>query len=80
MNNHTNSTLIKLGARIKKIRSAKNLSQYELAMLCGFEKANMSRLESGQSNPTVLTLLRISEALNTPLEEFFKDEKEPVIL
>jgi len=50
----SNPRLIHLGARIKKIRIEKNLSQNKLAVLCGFEKANMSRLESGQSNPTVL--------------------------
>ena len=66
--------LLKLGARIKSLRTEKKISQYELAVLCGFEKANMSRLESGHSNPTVLTLYKISEALNIPVEEFFKED------
>jgi transcriptional regulator with XRE-family HTH domain len=68
-----NPKLLNLGARIKKIRTDKKLSQYELSLLCGFEKANMSRLESGQSNPTILTLFKISEALNIPMEELFKE-------
>jgi transcriptional regulator with XRE-family HTH domain len=69
--------LKQLGARIKKIRTEKNLTQYDLAVLCGLEKANMSRLESGQSNPTVLTLFKIAEALNVSLEEFFKKDSHP---
>ena len=63
-----------LGERIKKIRLDKNMSQTLLANQCGIEKANLSRIESGQANPTVLTLLKISDALQVPVVEFFKYE------
>lgn len=65
--------LAALGARIREIRLKKNLTQNELAILCNFEKASMSRIESGQTNITVLTLKKISRALDMPLAEFFKD-------
>lgn len=55
--------LTALGVRIKALRSAQNLSQQELAGICDFEKANMSRIENGGTNPTILTLLKISTAL-----------------
>jgi len=62
-----------LGARIRELRLKKNLSQIELAIFCNFEKASMSRIESGRTNITVLTLKKISRALDIHLIEFFKD-------
>ena len=56
--------LMNLGARIKEIRLKKNLTQNDLAIQCNFEKASMSRIESGKANPTIKTLLRISQALD----------------
>jgi transcriptional regulator with XRE-family HTH domain len=71
-----------LGDRIRKIRLEKNMSQTLLASQCGIEKANLSRIESGQANPTVLTLLKISAALNVSVAEFFKYEltAQPVVV
>ena len=69
-----------IGQRIKRIRLEKNMSQTLLAGKCGIEKANLSRIESGQANPTVLTLLKISISLQVPVVEFFKHEiAEPVL-
>lgn len=65
--------LLKLGERIKSIRISKNLTQNELAMECDFEKASLSRLESGQANPTIRTLYKLSKALDVPIAEFFKE-------
>ncbi len=65
--------LAALGARIRELRFKKHLTQNELAILCNFEKASMSRIESGQTNVTIYTLKKISKALEVPLSEFFKD-------
>jgi transcriptional regulator with XRE-family HTH domain len=65
--------LTSLGARIRELRLKKNLTQNELAMLCNFEKASMSRIESGKTNVTILTLKKISKALDVELVEFFHD-------
>jgi len=67
------AVLNKLGCRIKEIRKSKNLSQNELASLCEFEKASMSRIESGQSNLTLRSLTRICKALEVPINEMFKN-------
>ena len=63
----------RLGVKIKALRSTKNMTQNELAVECDFEKASMSRIESGQTNPTVRTLYKISKALDIPIVELFKD-------
>jgi len=65
--------LAKLGARIKELRTRKHMTQNDLAIQCEFEKASMSRIEAGKTNVTVLTLQKISEALNTDIREFFED-------
>ncbi len=64
--------LAKIGDRIKELRLKKSISQTKLAEVCHTEKANMSRIESGKTNITVLTLKKISEALNVQILEFVK--------
>ncbi|HWB61906.1 MAG TPA: helix-turn-helix transcriptional regulator [Chitinophagales bacterium] len=66
--------LAKLGSQIKKIRTAKNMSQLKLAAACNFEKASMSRIESGQTNATILTLRKISDALEVPVSELLRSD------
>lgn len=58
-----------IGRNIRIIRERKGMSAQELASTCNFEKSNMSRLESGKTNPTIATLYKISQALEVPLEE-----------
>jgi transcriptional regulator with XRE-family HTH domain len=62
-----------LGARIKELRLKREMTQNELSIQCNFEKASMSRIESGKTNVTVLTLRRISKALDVEITEFFRD-------
>jgi transcriptional regulator with XRE-family HTH domain len=66
--------LASLGGRIRKIRTKQGLSLSELAYRCDFEKASLSRIELGKTNTTVLTLCKISKALDIPIAELF-DEK-----
>lgn len=61
----------KVGKRIVEIRTAKNISQQELAVKCNFEKSNMSRLEKGNSNATLSTLEKVCEALQINYVELF---------
>ena len=56
-----------LGERIRKLRDEKNITQQDLAALCNFEKSNMARIEAGRTNPTLLSLHKISVALNITL-------------
>lgn len=65
--------LNKIGTNIKSIRMQRSLSQVDLAYTCGFDKASMSRIESGKANPTVLTLYKISKALDVPINQLCLD-------
>lgn len=60
----------KVGHKIREIRLQKSISQQELSDICGFEKSNMSRIETGKTNLTLKTLLTISIALAEPIKNF----------
>ena len=68
--------LVQLGSRIKQIRSEKKMSQVNLAAKCDFEKASMSRIESGKTNSTILTLRKISDALDVTVADLFRSGQE----
>lgn len=59
--------LKRLGAQIKKIREEKDISQTDLGYRCNFERSNMNRIEAGKTNPTILTLKKIADALDVPI-------------
>ncbi len=62
-----------VGAKIKIVRKDKGLNQTKLAALCDFDKASLSRIESGKTNLTALTLKKIADALDVGASHFFKD-------
>lgn len=66
-------TLIKLGARVKQLRQQQSLTQLELAVKSNLEKSRISRIETGQMNSTVLTLYKLSTALNLNIADLFKN-------
>jgi transcriptional regulator with XRE-family HTH domain len=72
----TSKFLINLGAKIREFRLKKDMTQIELATLCNFEKASMSRIESGKTNMTVLTLIKISKVLDVEIIEFFRNHNQ----
>lgn len=75
MNNNINSKYEKqlkaLGKRIVEIRKEKGLSQRQLSDLLDMDDGSLRRIESGRTNPTTITLIRISEASGVSLAEFF---------
>ena len=64
-------SLKKLGDRIREIRESKNISQRLLALECGWEKSNYSKLELGKVNPTYKTLLILSKTLEIDVKDIF---------
>ncbi|UMB52623.1 helix-turn-helix domain-containing protein [Lutibacter sp. A64] len=71
------SELLKLiGKRIQEIRLSKGLSQVDLVgkVEGKIDTTNISRIESGRTNPTLFTLYRISQALEVSLSEIVDTE------
>ena len=60
-----------IGQNIKRIRREKGLTQVDLVgkMEPQIDITNISRIEKGKINATILTLHRISRALEVPLIE-----------
>jgi putative transcriptional regulator len=56
-----------IGKRIKTLREERKIAQQDLAAKCNIEKSNLSRLESGGTNPTIYTLQKIAVNLNITL-------------
>ena len=68
------SDLLKIiGKKIQEIRVSKGLSQVDLAAKIqgNIDTTNISRIESGRTNPTLHTLYRISQALEVSIVELF---------
>ena len=67
-----------LGKRIKKLRLEKGMSQVDLVarMQGNIDTTNISRIESGRTNPTVYSLYRLSEAFEISISELVNFEVE----
>ena len=57
-----------IAAQVAEQRMRRQLSQKELAELCGTTQSAIARLESGGRAPRIDTLLRIANALDCELE------------
>jgi transcriptional regulator with XRE-family HTH domain len=60
-----------IGEQLKTLRTARSLSQRDLADLSGLSASMICKIESGQSSPTVMSLHKLLEAMNVGLHEFF---------
>ncbi|WP_417363653.1 helix-turn-helix domain-containing protein [Galbibacter sp.] len=65
-----------VGKRIQELREQKGFTQVDLAgkIQGEFDTTNVSRIESGRTNPTLYTLYRIAEALEVPLKDIIDIE------
>lgn len=57
---------------VSSARIGAGLSQSKLAELTGIDQADISKIESGNSNPSISTLNRIAKALNAELSVSIK--------
>lgn len=79
MSSMEKSDLLKIvGKRIQEVRISKGLTQVDLVGKIDGEidTTNISRIESGRTNPTIFTLYRISKALDVSLIELLNFENE----
>lgn len=56
-----------VGRNVRRLRMKAGLSQAELAVKMGVDRAYVSGLELGQRNPTVVTLWHVAQALGVRL-------------
>ena len=65
-----------LGANIKRLREAKQLSLRELSYACNIDNSKISKIEKGQINITFTTLLQLASALEMHPSELLKTKFE----
>ena len=68
-----------IGTRVKMLRITKGISQTELAKQIGVTQTHLSNIENGRAGLTIPNLIKLHEALDTPISSFFEDiEGKPV--
>lgn len=61
--------LIRLGLKLKILRSIKKLSQDDIANHLNIDKSYYSKVERGLTNPTLLYMKHLSEILEVKLSD-----------
>lgn len=62
----------KLGKNLKRIKSAKKLSQGAIARRLEVHRVYISGIENGKRNPTLATIQKLAEALGVSADELLK--------
>jgi transcriptional regulator with XRE-family HTH domain len=62
-------TLKKFGALVGKLRKEQNLSLRELSYACNIDYSKIGKIEKGQVNITLTTLLDLAKGLNVDPSE-----------
>ena len=64
-------SLIQIGSKIRAIREARGISQEQMAMDAGLDRAYYGRIERGEVNVAALNLLKIAKSLEAEVGDFF---------
>ena len=62
----------KLGKNLKRIRTQKGISQGDIVRALKIDRAFVSNIENGKTNPTLETIAKIAKAIGVPIEELMK--------
>ena len=62
----------KLGKNLKKIRTAKKMSQGDISRALDVHRAYISGIENGKRNPTLATIEKLANALDVSVDELLK--------
>ena len=60
------------GRKLKELRKQQGLSQEELAHRAGLHSPDISEMEHGERNPTLMTMHRLAGALSVEIKTFFE--------
>jgi XRE family transcriptional regulator, regulator of sulfur utilization len=74
--NGTEEAVGDLGKTIQRLRKAYNLSLGELSEQSGVAKSIISQIERNETNPTISTVMRLSKALDTTIDEVLRGETQ----
>ena len=66
-----NGDLVAFGAAVRARRKELGLSQEALADLAEIDRSHMGKIERGERNVTLMNVIRIARALNTPPRAYY---------
>jgi transcriptional regulator with XRE-family HTH domain len=66
-----------IGERLRTLRTSRGIGVRELARRVGVTPSLLSQMERGSVNPSVVTLFRLAEALDTTTDYFFGEGRGP---
>ena len=69
--------LLGLGAKIRRARRERDMTLEALAEASGTSVAHLSRLESGERQPSLDGLLKLAFGLGVPFDELLEEPEEP---
>lgn len=67
---------MKLGRKIKRVRTGKGITIQDIAERSGLSKGFLSQVENDKTSPSLNTLERIADALETPLTYLLLGERQ----
>lgn len=62
----------KLGRNLKRIRKEKGISQGDIVRSLGMDRAFISNIENGKTNPTLATIAKLAKAVGVSVGELMK--------
>ncbi|MBO4496125.1 MAG: helix-turn-helix transcriptional regulator [Clostridiales bacterium] len=63
--------IVYMGRVLRTLRRARELSQVDIAIKAELNLSYYSRIERGEANPTIKTVLKILETLDVPYEDYW---------
>ena len=73
MEKRTNIEISAFGRKLKQLRLKKGITQLDLEIESGIPRTDISRIENGLINISFSTIVKLAEALEVKLGEFFKE-------
>ncbi len=71
-----NSLELAIGHEVRDFRRKLNMTVAELATMAGMSTGMLSKIENGQTSPSLATLQELSKALQVPVTAFFRKFEE----
>src|SRR5918992_904002 len=70
------ATVVRIGTRIRTLRSERNLTLQSLAESTGLSSSMLSLVERGKTSPSIGTLVAISSALGVHMSDLFDNRAD----
>jgi transcriptional regulator with XRE-family HTH domain len=64
----------RLGRNLKRIRTQKGITQGDIVRALKMDRAFVSNIENGKTNPTLATITKLAKAVGVSVDELLKQK------